>query len=295
MRFILHLALGFSAKFAFASCDTNYLWCRLENMNGVTCNSTTGGKVCVLPANTPGFSYSKPMAVLIPTNLKTPKQMVLGMHGNRGYCPTVGAAALDVALSWGATKELPSDAVMFFPMSTGVTVEYQSELAPKFQKFAKWAQDLTGAPSNADWTIAGHSGSGRAIAMILGEKPSNVKAALMLDAAYNCTWANYAWRWRAAKDGRAKIYNVFTTGAGTLKNSRWLANELGPSKFDSRLSTADYHCAVPRAEFGPLLREALGEKADRASPQDAPPPAENDSGVPQLDPNNPFLFSPGTN
>ncbi len=256
MRFLALSALVFLSQSLFANCDKQYLACRLADTPGVTCNATTGGQICVLPPNMPGFSYSKEMAVLIPNNLRTPAKMVLGMHGIRGTCPLHNATTLNVALDWQATRQLPTDTVMVFPMSSGNTVTYKAELADRFAAFSSWANALTGAPANADWTIAAHSGSGTTIARILNRKPTNVRAALMLDAAYSVTSPTYAPMWRNAKTGRAKIYNVFTPNAGTSSNSAWLEREMGPQKIDNRASVTSDHCAVPRREIGSLIVES---------------------------------------
>lgn len=261
------LVLGLRAA-ASADCDNGYLACRLSRMSGVSCANepaaTTvlgiGSALCVIAPKASGFSYSQPIALLIPAGLQKPSRLLLNLHGNRGLCPAVGAAPARIVKDFALMPQLLTQApgaAMFFPMSEGATQTYDQELAGRFGEFSKWAEGLSGAPEGARWIVSGHSGAGRALAVIVGAQPANVDAALMLDAAYNVQQDKYAPLWKKAAGGRAKIYNVYTIGAGTSGNSAYLEDLLGKDLFRSRPAKTDDHCRVPSVEYGELLRQSL--------------------------------------
>ncbi len=281
MNRIFFLLLLLPSARALAACVE--VACRLDGKAGVTCErDDTGGSICIVPAHTSGFDYPQKMAVIIPPGVNEPHRLILFMHGNRGTCPLNGESALDTAKRWHLNQQLQDTgakkSVIIMPMSTGPTTTYDTSLAPRFNQFKTWAEGFIGAKAGSQWTIAGHSGAGRAIAKIMSRGDSHVDTALMLDAAYNVD-KNRS-NWNQVKGGPAQIFNVYTDGAGTKSNSSTLKGLLG-GQLHSSHALALEHCNVPRQDFGPLLKKAFLDRRAHLYPQLNSPPAhdETESGT----------------
>jgi hypothetical protein len=146
---------------------------------------------------------------------------------------------------------------MVVPISLGQCTTYTQELIPHFNNFITWINSLT-LPTANSWIVGGHSGSGAILAQILAQNVtfvSQVKAVLLLDAAYSMPDYIASWQTAVSHDPGLSIYSVYTTPDGTEPGSEQLKSTLTKTKVVLEVANPNQHCVVPN-EFASLLSEA---------------------------------------
>lgn len=239
-----------------ASGSSRLLKCQLK---GFICTPTIDGDICVLDSvRTPGFTYTQPVAILIPPGVTVPQNILLHLHGFKGVCEDASAPPLAMEKEFGFLTQMrqagASDAVMIFPMSRGKCIDYNNQLVSQFAGFTKWARALV-KPSTDEWVISGHSGAGMVISAMLSVNPKfirQVSTIILLDATYGIPSRLGQWDRIVAANPGILIAADYTTRAGTATGFSQLKSHLTAKKvaIDFKFAWYDSHCAVPKPSAG---------------------------------------------
>ena len=221
---------------------------------GFKCVSQDNGDICTISSvNTKAFSYSQPIAILVPKNVRSPDKVLLHIHGFRGICESASASAVDMATNFNFLSQMKeanaTNSVMVMPMSTGKETTFNASLVPQFSKFTDWVNAQVQPTSNR-WVISGHSGAGSVIAAALSQNPKfskRVDSVLLMDATYG----NHTGQWSSLVDANpsVRIDSLYRGGTPTQAGSKALKSSLG-----ARIqSTGERHCGIPGDQYGTML------------------------------------------
>jgi hypothetical protein len=230
--------------------------------HGFTCATLDGqnGSICVNQRPTGAFSYSQPVAVLIPAGLTAPRETIYYFHGFRGVCEAANASPLAFATEFQFLRQMQAhgaaQSVLVMPMSAGHDTTFKQELLPRFSAFTSWVRSILPQGGGSGAVVAGHSGAGIVIAQALAANPSftrSVSKVILLDATYG-SYGAYFQRARSASP-RIKIVADSIAGSATWSNAVALQRALGSGTAVARKAGTGRHCLVPTKDFGPLLGE----------------------------------------
>lgn len=190
------------------------------------------------------FSYSQPIAVLIPSRMIGSQRMILHLHGHR----TGLARDKDMNAMLDDFQLLPTlnafgrtDTLIVFPMSLGNCTTFEKELAPKMNEFIDWiSAQLPQKPQR--WWLSAHSGAYRSVASILSliaRSGPNSSPLLSGVALFDATYGGSNFNVKPYTDMRVvnpqlsilSIYRGFA-GSETIQGSVRLKSSLGLSAAD---------------------------------------------------------------
>jgi hypothetical protein len=242
-------------------------------MKGFVCSSVEGGTSCVLrPKTQPGYSYSEPVAVLVPSALtQAPKRGIFYFHGFLRVCAGEQGNTEKLAGSLPAkfrflellTSAGAADSVVVMPMSEMNTsprgyITYNRDLRPNFPKFLGWLKSFVPAEK---WIVTGHSGAGALISDLLSvntDFTKNVTGVALLDATYG----NRSGQWQTILrvNPALRVQSIYIPNSPTADGSlslKAVARELG-AQVSLSTAPAGTHCEIPKPEyFAPMLRELI--------------------------------------
>lgn len=226
--------------------------------SGFTCVSRPDGDICTISrVNANGFRYGKPIAILIPTGLTQPDDLLLHIHGHRGVCEPASAGATSMADRFKMLEQMREAgarrSVMIFPVSDGKNTDHDSQLVPQFDKFTSWVEDLV-QPKRKAWSVSGHSGAGRVISTALARNPAftrKTKQIMLLDATYGIPNHIDNWHKIARENPNLRIDSVYIPGTATAPGSQQLKSQIDNVNLKT---TRESHCQLAGTEVGRLWR-----------------------------------------
>ena len=276
----LILASGLSASWSGAATVDSNTQGLVDDLKkkGFSCASREDGSICTISSvNSRKFSYSEPIAILVPKNVQQPSKILLHLHGFRGVCESNDISAAGMADEFNFLQQMKeagaSNSVMILPMSTGKESTYKSELVPQFSEFTNWVKSEV-HPSSDRWIVSGHSGAGSSIVVAMAQNPTftkKVDSVFLLDAAYGMPGHIDQWQKIADSNPKLKISSVYATN-GPQQGSVQLKNGLDSGRVSISRAEGKRHCQVPTKDYGGLLRESLGSEQAPPMPMAAAAP-----------------------
>ncbi len=212
--------------------------------SGARCRSTTEGQICIFKKRGANQApYPEDVAILIPTNVRRPDQMILHLHGHRVKSRRDGS--LDAILNdFDFLKRMKeagaTNSVMIVPLSNGNCDTYRSQWggsSGKFTAFTNWVTKQVNA-TREQWILTGHSGAFAPIAQILrndaaasGSFIKKLRAVGLFDATYGNNFDTSVYKQARSINPELDIGSVYRPNLpgtqSTTPGSRKLKRDLG--------------------------------------------------------------------
>lgn len=184
--------------------------------------------------------YPKPMAVLVPKNMSTPKSFKVHIHGfsyfNKKYDKSLNSMV--DSFEYGKTTCQNSGELVLIPYSEkNKNNHHHTYLAStkKFDDFMEEFQKTIGKTENLPVSLSGHSGGGKVISQIVSyvahdssskSATRRVKQVDIHDGLYSSEWViNFSSWFEKSKGVEMNIYSVRSTSTSGHSNS--LFNRFG--------------------------------------------------------------------
>lgn len=242
--------------------DNTLLTCRLQ---GFTCKSVNSGSLCVMDkTHAPnGFTYSEPIAILIPPGITRPQNILLHLHGWKGVCEDLNAPPTVMERNFNFLTQMKNagydHSVLVIPMSRYHCDTYYAELQgqKQFERFTSYISGLLN-PINDRWIISGHSGAGTVISTALSRNPAFMKkvdAVMMIDATYGIDRTLPYWDQIVSVNPKVLVHSNYTTNAGTAYGWDRLKSFMQQKGVGGnfRFGWVDDHCKVVGASKDPKV------------------------------------------